>query len=497
LFQGFLFASVMSSTMARFLRPFAEHCSSWSTSELNTMNHLVTNHQRFLLDGGRMVVQLETWHTSCSGFLSTLEAVSCALSTGLTPRQYRKAFTVNYKALFPTSSRHYRADIFKASIEQCPTMWVNGDKFEFGIGVHKFAQQLQSQWANLDFMLENCHHHGVLASGHSRSEFSNVLAAVDAAWAGFERSYILELMHIEDQARSWLVQAIKCEEELAHYEAQNRRDVSGVGRRELQQKLMYSLGKLNSVANDQGKGRDSFDVEVLHRANAVLQGCDLDKTFASETAKVLAKEVLDSFKASRKYLQEVSTCLECVDPHLCKNEGLVNRMVDLEESWELGALYVQRKMTLDTLCKWVSHIKFAQEVSPRFAAMCDNCDAEMFMVLPRMIWLSFLKDSCAQGELMSSLLPERFGTCMDKDLQNLVGSFLEVSREVSWEELILKAVSGPVDSANAANAFILKLEKWSMELQRSSPKDWNQCSSVVVQCLNGGPQKQRRIGFNV
>merc|ERR1719469_1103930 len=112
-----------------------------------------------------MVVQLETWHTSCSGFLSTLEAVSCALSTGLTPRQYRKAFTVNYKALFPTSSRHYRADIFKASIEQCPTMWVNGDKFEFGINALAAAKKLQTEWGRMDAILEKGHHEGFASSG--------------------------------------------------------------------------------------------------------------------------------------------------------------------------------------------------------------------------------------------------------------------------------------------------------------------------------------------
>lgn len=201
----------------------------------------------------------------------------------------------------------------------------------------------------------------------------------------------------------------------------------------------------------------------------------------------------------RRYLSEVGTCLECVDPHLCKNGGLVARLVDVEESWELGSLYVQRAKRLDALCDWVSQIKVAQRLSPAFASMCENCDVEMFLVMPRMIWLCFLRHADAQAELMSSLLPNRFGSIPDADLQLLCQKFQKLctNNKFSWETMLLKAIAGPSSCNDPLDAFMLELEKWSMELQRSSPKDWNQCSSVVMQCLTGGTQKERDAEFNV
>jgi hypothetical protein len=130
------------SAMASILRQFTKNTESLSSHEFNSLKHMSASHRQFMLDGGRLVVQIDTWHASCSNFLSSLEAAACALNVDLAGRQYRSSFTVNYKALFPTNSRHYRADVFKASIEQCPTMWVNGDKFEFGAEVLSLAKKI-------------------------------------------------------------------------------------------------------------------------------------------------------------------------------------------------------------------------------------------------------------------------------------------------------------------------------------------------------------------
>ena len=81
----------------------------------------------------------------------------------------------------------------------------------------------------------------------------------------------MELMSIEDKARSWLAQAIRCESELTTFEAQNKRLLGSQKHREIQQRFVKCLTKSNSVANTHGKGRGDFDAEVLERATAVLQ----------------------------------------------------------------------------------------------------------------------------------------------------------------------------------------------------------------------------------
>merc|ERR1711953_160854 len=125
-------------------------------------------------------------------------------------------------------------------------------------------------------------------------------------------------------------------------------------------------------------------------------------------ARILATDVVESFDAMRKYLREVAHCLERVDPHLCNNAGLVARLVDWEESWEVGSRYVQNELLLDALCDVVSEVRAAEQLVPAIAAMCEDCDVELFLVLPRIIWLRFLTEPMQQFELIRSLLPHRF-----------------------------------------------------------------------------------------
>jgi len=466
-----------------------------SLAELGSLLSMVSSHRQFMLDGGRIVADSGPWQASCSSFLENLEAVACDLHVDQAPRHYRQAFSVNYKALFPHNQRHYRADIFKASVEQRPTMWVNGDMFEFGAEVFVLAAALQTEWGKLEEAMERCQSQGVAASGLTRSDLAQVLASVDASWASFEQGYILALMKVEDRARSWLSLAISAEKELATFEAQNKRLLGAPQHCELQQQFVKSLAKLNSVANRSGKGRDDLDGEVLVRADAVLRR-DTPNSFAAETARALATEVVEAYEAMRRYLRNVCTLMDHVDPHLCKNAGLVTRLNDVEESWELGTLYVQRSATLGTLCDWVSQLKTAQALSAPFAIMCDNCDVEMFLVMPRLVWLCFLRDPAAQMELMSSLMPKRL-SCADDELRALCQQFQQVLVACSWEVIVLKAIAGSSsNNSSELDDFMRDLEHWSMELQRGSPQDWNRCSSVITQCLVGVP-KQRGTACDV
>ena len=66
--------------------------------------------------------------------------------------------------------------------------------------------------------------------------------------------------------------------------------------------------------------------------------------------------MVGSFDAMRSYLREVERCLERVDPHLCNNAGLVSRLVDWEESWEVGTRHVQNERLLDAICDLVAEI---------------------------------------------------------------------------------------------------------------------------------------------
>jgi len=218
--------------------------------------------------------------------------------------------------------------------------------------------------------------------------------------------------------------------------------------------------------------------------------------------------VVESFEAMRKYFREVSRCLERVDPHLCNNSGLVARLVDWEESWEVGAKYVRDSQLLNAVSATVVQVKASQELSPTLEEMFVDCDAELFLVLPRLVWIYYIAapDQPCAG-LVRHLLPHRFQADSAQprareELQRFVDHFAQVvqqlgnSRQRALERLTKRAIAGSFEAADptpkseeaarkhrAVEGLMRELEGWSLELQRHCPEDWNQCIALVIQCL--------------
>jgi len=557
---------------------------------------LAAANSRLLMDGGRLNTKSEAGYSACQIFLEGLDNVGRTLRLDPASRAYRSSFTINYRALFPDESRNYRVDVLEASIEQYAVIWVNGDKFEFSQEAMRRSEVLQKAWSELGTLLERWD-----GPKPSRSELRAVLQALDAAWASLESKYISELIEIEEKARSLIVQAIDHERALQLFELQEPiagkaqklgKEEATPGCEEEQRKLVADIARLNSVANFRRKGRDDLAVDVLNDAVATLRRCDEEEKRCSSmgshrgstsadarnAARLLASDVVESFGAMRSYLREVERCLERVDPHLCNNAGLVVRLVDWEESWEVGARYVQHPALLDAICDLVAEIRAAQRIAPALTQMCEDCDVELFMCLPRIVWLRFLTEPARHLELMKSLLPHRFPektdlavllgntsdptggadkatakafiqpdaqadtmlggmgavahkTFVDVELQAvveklrstrtlLIGALPEGTldgEQVAWEILVQRVVLGaaPATSgetedpymrvspcrrdgaARAVDELMHDLERWSIELQRHCPEDWNQCSALLIQCLSGTAEKQRQGNFRV
>jgi len=324
---------------------------------------------------------------------------------------------------------------------------------------------------------------------------------------------------------------------------------------EEQGRLVSSISHLNSVANFHRKGRDDLSPGVLVDAVRTVRRCDEAERNGEDTevlraARILAGDVVQSFDAMRAYLREAAHCLERVDPHLCNNAGLVARLVDWEESWEVGTRYVQREKLLNAVCDIVAEIRAAQRVVPALTSMLEDCDVELFLVLPRIIWLGFLARPLRQMELLCSLLPHRFpdsksgsdgqGHPWDAELESFVQKYQHTKElliaatyagalsspsvadvpsavaveKCSWEFLVKRIVRGAAAAqedvadhvllsasrnggVEAVEDLMRDLERWSIELQRHCPEDWNQCSAILVQCLTGPTEKSKQVPFHV
>lgn len=525
--------------MTHFFRFFGPH-DSFSSSDETSVNRLA--------EASRLAASLDIKSTegidSCVAYLAAIEAASTHLQIQPAARKYRENFPLNYRSLFPTEARSYRADVLEASLEHYNVIWVNGEKFEFTAEATQKAEHLQVAWIDLGAVLERWSRSRHLSSREqassrpSRAELTSALKALDSTWAKFEERYISELVQIEAKARSIIVHAIERERCLQQFEAKHGEDVWEMPEgRAVQRALVAAITRLNSVANVNRKGRDDLRSEVLFEAHMTLRQVNwYNPNGASQedrAARTLAMDVVESFKAMRQYLTEVANCLERVDPHLGNNAGLVARLADWEESWEVGTAYLQQKQALHALCDAVSEIHRVQILSPKLADMCDECDVELFMVLPRIMWLRFLEEPVQQIPLLARLLPHRFSVPCSGGMPTLGAALQTFSDKYASTTQTLSdayTASGVSDVEHAVKALLAKrvthggddimlysdvpiahvapakaqvedlfheLEAWSIELQRHCPEDWNQYSAVLVHCLRTEAEKDRQGPFGV
>jgi hypothetical protein len=496
----------------------------------------------------RTDVSSDDGQNACSEYLQSLDEAANALGLQPASRSYRQGFSANYKALFPDGARRYRVDIFEASIDQDAPIYVNGDKFQLSTEAIGNAEALQQAWSALGLLLTRWRSAGrteLLSARPARAELAAGLSTLDHSWAQFESRYVSELIWIEGQARSLFVDAIQQEEFLTEKERIARASPSQRTESEeveARRKLVGYVARLNAVANVRRKGRDDLGAEIFESALSALKRCNRKEGVGDEAARltaarILANDVVESFTAMRKYLRQASQCLERVDPHLCNNPGLVTRLVDWEESWEVGSKYVQEPAMLGGICDVVAGIREAEGIAPALGAMIADFDAELFLVLPRLLLLRFL-GGFGENEaaaLVQNLLPHRWDsaktpmalvrslvktTLRCRELEDFIGRCRQTinlltgvqaasnrgrsaearTRAAAWAMITRRAVDGPGGEQQSGNGAETKaiedlmheLERWSMELQRHCPEDWNQCSAVLVRCLTSDPQQTVR-----
>lgn len=301
-------------------------------------------------------------------------------------------------------------------------------------------------------------------------------------------------------------------------------------RRQTLKALTVQVARLNACANQAGRGREDLGMEVLEAAANVLLKPELVqieelpdqkqiRITAAAARRTLASKVLKTFAALRNHLAELATALDHVDPQLSNNSMLASRLRDWEEAWEMGSRHLMDPSLLAALCGVAAVVVAAKRFSPRLREACDDQDSELFLILPRLVWLCALADPHRYAALPASLLPHHFPSkstiqlpflqknslpAGPEDLQlrfrnacsELSGSRLQSTTCCGplWELLVTRAVSGaasPVSSeATGLEELMRHLEGRSMELQRHVPEDWNQCCSVLLECVAAASDAQ-------
>lgn len=431
---------------------------------------------------------------SMAAVVERLEPAIQVLGVPKASRSYRKAFNANYKTLLPHKQRFYHSLVLEACLDQQESIWINGQSVCFRQSTLTAAAELRSSWQALGHLLRRWSEARHATKRPPRAEFVTLLTALDRSWAAFERRHITELMDVENRARSLVGDAAAADRLLVQLEEPGG-SLFPLGEDTMPKQrrvLIAAIARLNAVANTGGKGRADFSSDVLEVAL---------KHQGQGAGAVLAEDLRHAFFSLRWNLRSAAENLDELDPWLNRNTKLASALEDFEKSWEVAEQYLWDPAMLHLLSGAVDDLTALQRAVPAYKLMCEQCGVELFLLKPRLLWLSFFARP-ALGLLLEPLLPDHFerGEPVSDQLRKLVaehGSLVERLGSSSWETLasyvVRKSISDgasmpllpgvPFEVQGMVDAFLLQLESWSMELQRHRAQDWNCLVEVLVHCL--------------
>lgn len=199
-------------------------------------------------------------------------------------------------------------------------------------------------------------------------EMSNNLQEFDNTWVAYEQIYVLELMLIEADARRFITEAIETEKELSALEvSMKNRSRIAMDTPEYNQKrskLIQVLGKINSVANQEGMGRDDLSNDILLAAEGIFRRVSSNQ---SKAVRVLADRIKKAFMDFRNLLKKYEQNIEVVDPQLKNNSELVEILIEFENTWTQGLTYFMDHKKCHQLIHFSSVIEVTGEKHKQFA----------------------------------------------------------------------------------------------------------------------------------
>lgn len=319
------------------------------------------------------------------------------------------------------------------------------------------------------------------------------LEEFDSTWTAYEQIYVLELMLIEADARRYITEAIETECHLASIEqkekARGRIVFDTVEYTEKRSKLIQILGKINSVANPEGMGRDDLGNDILLAAEGIYRRISPTQSRAVRNLAERIKKIYQDFKSLlRKYEQNI----EVVDPQLKNNNELVEILVEFENSWSQGLTYFLDTKKMNQLLHFSQVIEATAEKHKTFAEQLEQRDAEIFIVIPSLLILKSLenddKDICSffypdmsdgntdSGKQMINLKSvyengrKKYGMY---DFYNLMEKLL-IEVEISEEEKKI------VKELEVEKTLVKDIKTFAMMISRFKPADWNKFLDVVI-----------------
>lgn len=475
-------------------RPLTDIEKFRRSSDFLLLEHTVICASQLFLRGDQKY-DLDSDHgqRSCKKFLNQIEKLCEVYNVPCTSRDYRERFSKAYRVLYKENSLCYLTEILDSAQEGFPYLYVNGERYVFSAEVLQAGSDLFQNFLRLQYLLKDIYGRvcdeqfsGVLEN--IKEEICACLQEFDGLWVEFEQLYVHELMAIESDARRFIEEAIQLEEKITKLE-EGKGKVEEIF--ELKAKLVVIVGKINSVANIEGKGRDDLTIDILKAAEGLLRRVSAQTKCISN----LAEKIRQSFIALRSLFRKYSQNIEIVDPQLKNNPELVDALVKFESTWERGKIYFLNSKKCNQLIFLSSTIETVASKFRVFKEQLECSDSELFVSIPALLIIKAL-ESQDRGICKSFCSPmfdenENVGGVWKRLKRSYNLGKLASSSITEYTEVLLALILGePMDKGFRSQVLdskfdnldgtINKIKYLAIELHRYKPIEWNRFLDIIL-----------------
>ena len=441
--------------------------------------------------GNKFDLDTEEGQRCCKKFLARIESLCSAFKVETASRQYREEFTSAYKVLYQEGSLSYLTEILDSAQERIPHLWVNGEKYVFSNEVLEAGESLYKSFTKLQQKLREVYNKVLEGSsvGKFQQDVRETLKVFDTKWTEFEHLYVLELIVIEADARRFITKAISIEKEILALEDQHHGRVpfDCDAYQDLRKRLVVLIGKINSVANTEGKGRDDLTLDVLLTAEGLQRRLPVNRAI-----RALATLIRSAFTGIRQLLRKYNENIEVVDPQLKNNPELVKALGEFETNWEKGKVFFLNSKRCNQIVFFSQEMEKLSEKYSCFKEQVECRDAELFLSVPALLILLKLegkdKDICRHFCPLIDHEHDKVSLLYRKLKRAYNFGKLACSSPEEYYQMFEKAILGIGQDRQSCmlNQFdnfdysYHKIKSLAIELQRHKPLQWNQFLDVAL-----------------
>ena len=302
-------------------------------------------------------------------------------------------------------------------------------------------------------------------------------------------------MAIESDARRYIEEAIQLEHEIsvldAKYKEIGKSSLDSAEIPETKAKLVAVIGKINSVANIEGKGRDDLTMDILKAAEVLLRRMSTQ----TKCIRILAEKIRNSFTGLRMLFRKYASNIEIVDPQLKNNPELVEALVKFETSWERGKIYFLNSKKCNQLVFLSNMIESTSSKYRVFREQLECSDSELFVSIPALLVIKALEGE-DRGICKSFCAPmfdenDNVGGVWKRLKRSYNLGKLAASTVMEYTEVLMALVLGePFDNNFRAQVLdqkfdnlagtVNKIKYLAIELHRHKPTDWNRFLDIIL-----------------